>query len=358
VKTDRRAAMHLARRMRAGDRTPVSGPAVADAAMRALRRARAETLRELQAAKLRRKACLLRQDIRSPGPAHWRPAPRRWLREVVWATPAPQIVLQAYVHTVPEQTARLHRLESALYEQGTPWRLSPVVEALQALRGGQLTGAVTTGAELGDRTRFAQPRPRMHSLGLTPAEYSSGAQRQPGSMTKTGHPQARRVLVEGAWASRSPATGRRHLPLRLAQRPSAMQASSWKAQVRRCKRYRPLMATGKNAHQGVGAMARELRACMWALAQQVPVRPAGERSLGVLPPPLDRVATPLEEAQPRWGVSLGGVTRRNSTLAPRLRQAPDGGKEGGTQPTDSRRINRRHSWRRLFQGIKEKRRQM
>ena len=29
------------------------------------------------------------------------------------------------------------------------------------------------------------------------------------------------------------------------------------------------------------------------------------------------------------------------TLVPRWRQAPDGGKEGGTQPTESRRINRR-----------------
>jgi transposase len=64
VKTDRRDAMQLARLMRAGDLTPVYVPAVDDAALRDLSRARDETLRDRKAAKLRRKAFLLRHDIR------------------------------------------------------------------------------------------------------------------------------------------------------------------------------------------------------------------------------------------------------------------------------------------------------
>jgi hypothetical protein len=43
--------------MRSGDLTPVSVPAVDEAAIRDLRRAREETLRALKAATLRRKAC-------------------------------------------------------------------------------------------------------------------------------------------------------------------------------------------------------------------------------------------------------------------------------------------------------------
>ena len=82
------------------------------------------------------------------------------------------------------------------------WRFSPVVEALQALRGVQCTVAVTTVAALGDLTRVENPRQRMHSLGLTPSADASGGRRQPGSMTKTGHTPARRALVEGAWAYR------------------------------------------------------------------------------------------------------------------------------------------------------------
>ena len=47
------------------------------------------------------------------------------------------------------------------------------------------------------------------------------------------------------------------------------------------------------------------------------------------------------ETQPRFGGALAGVQRRQDTLVPRARQAPDGRTEGGTQPTESSVINRR-----------------
>jgi transposase len=269
VKPDRRDARHLARLMRSGDLTPVYVPAVDAEAIRDLSRAREETLRELQAATLRLKAFVLRHAIRSTGRAHWSPAHLRWLSEGGCPTPAQHMVLQAYVQTVTEQTARLQRLEHELRDPVIPWRCQPVVEALQALRSVQCTVAVTTVAALGDLTRFANPRQLMHSLGLTPSEDSSGPRRQQGSMTKTGNAHARRALVAGAWAYRYPATVSRHLQLRLEKLPAAMQAISWQAHVRLCTRYRQLMAKGNHAHQVVVAMARELRALMWAIAKQV-----------------------------------------------------------------------------------------
>ena len=222
--------------MRSGDLTPVSVPAVDDEAIRDLSRAREETLRALKAAKLRRTAFVLRHALRSTGRATWRPAHLRWLSEVVWPTPAPQSVLQADVQTVTAQRERLGRLALARHAQGTTWRFAPVVDALQALRGVPCTVAVTTGAELGDLTRVEHPRQLMHSLGLTPSEYASGGRRQQGGMPKTGHTHARRALVEGAWAYRSPAKGSRHLHRRLEKLPTAIQAISWQAQVRLCQR--------------------------------------------------------------------------------------------------------------------------
>jgi transposase len=145
VKTNRRDALTLARLMRSGDRTPVSVPKVEDAAMRDLCRARADAIRDLKAATFRRKAFLLRHASRSTGRATWGPAHLRWLAEVVCPTPAQHIVFQAYVRAVNDHAARLQRLEQALHEQVTAWRLYPVVEALQALRGVQCTVAVTTG---------------------------------------------------------------------------------------------------------------------------------------------------------------------------------------------------------------------
>jgi transposase len=333
--------MQLARLMRSGDLTPVYSPAVDDAAIRDLSRAREETLRDLKAAKRRLKAFLLRHDIRSTGRANWSPAHLRWLSEVVCPTPAPQIVFQEDVQTVTEQTERLGRLELERPEQVKAWRFAPVVEALPALRGVQCTVAVTMVAALGDLTRFETPRQLMNDLGLTPSEYASGARRQQGSLTKTGKTHARRALVDGAWAYRYPATVSRHLPLRLEKLPTALQAISWKAQVRLCKRYRHLMAQGKNAHQVVVAIARELRAFMWAIAKHIAVPPKAERRLLVCSQSTTRFSRLSEEAPPRCGATLGSVTRPQGTLVPRMRQAPDGGKAGGSQPTEISVINRR-----------------
>jgi len=45
------------------------------------------------------------------------------------------------------------------------------------------------------------------------------------------------VIVEGAWASRSPAKVSRHLQLRLETQSKIIQDISGKAQVRLCQRY-------------------------------------------------------------------------------------------------------------------------
>ena len=273
VKTNRRDAIKLARLMRSGDLTPVYVPTVDDEAIRDLCRAREDAIRDLKTAKFRLKAFLLRHDIRYTGRATWGPAHLRWLSEVVCPTPAQQIVFQEYIRAVTDHTERLARLEQELTDQVQTWRLAPVVEALQALRGVQFTVAVTTVAELGDLTRFDNPRQLMNYLGLTPSEYSTGERRRQGGITKTGNSHARRALVEGAWAYRYPAKVSRHLQLRLEKVSKPIQDISWKAQIRLCKRYRQLSARGKNANQVVVAIARELSAFMWAIAQEVALTP-------------------------------------------------------------------------------------
>jgi transposase len=271
VKTDRRDAVQLARLARSGDLPAVYVPKVEDEAIRDLTRAREDTLSDLKDATFRLKAFLLRHDIRYTGRATWNPAHLRWLSEVVCQTPAQQIVFQEYVRAVREHTERLQRLEQERQAQVQSWRLHPVVEALQALRGVQLTVAVTMVAEIGDLSRFDTPRELMKFLGLTPSEYSSGARRQQGSITKAGNTHARRALVEGAWAYRYPAKVRRHLQLRLENQPQRIQDISWKAQVRLCTRYRRLVAKGNHANVVTVAIARELAGFMWAIAKEVPV---------------------------------------------------------------------------------------
>jgi transposase len=273
VKTDRRDAATLARLMRSGDLESIYIPRIEDEAIRDLSRGREDAIRDLKATKYRLKAFLLRQDIRYEGRANWNAAHLRWLSEVVCATRAQQIVFQEYVRAVTEQHERLQRLERELLDEVEGWRLFPVVEAIQALRGLDIIGAVILIAELGDLTRFDTPRKLMSYLGLTPSESSSGDRRRLGGITKAGNSHARRALVEGAWAYRYPAKVSRHLQRRLEKLPADVQTISWKAQVRLCKRYRQLSARGKHVNQVVVAIARELAAFAWAIARTVPAIP-------------------------------------------------------------------------------------
>jgi transposase len=243
---------------------------VEDEAMRDLSRARDDTLSELKDATFRLKAFWLRHAIRYVGRANGSPAHLRWLAAVVCPTPAPQIVFHEYGRAVTEHTDRLPRLEQELHAHVQAWRLHPVVAALQALRGGQFIVAVTMVADIGDLRRFDTPRERMKCVGLIPSEYSSGERRQQGSIPQAGNTHARRALVEGAWASRSPAKGSRHLQLRLEKQPKIIPDISWKAQGRLCQRSRQLVARGTHANVVTVAIARELAGCMWAMAKEGP----------------------------------------------------------------------------------------
>jgi transposase len=165
VKTDRRDAIALARLRRSGDLTSIYVPRVEDEALRDLSRGREDAMEDLKRSKRRLKSFLLRHDIRYEGRANWNAAHLRWIAQVVCSTPPQQIVFQEYVRAVTEQQERLQRLETELHEAVKTWRLYPVVEAIQALRGIELTGAVILITELGDLTRFDTPRKLMAYLG-------------------------------------------------------------------------------------------------------------------------------------------------------------------------------------------------
>jgi hypothetical protein len=247
---------------------------------------------------------------------------------VVGPTPAPPIVWQAYVHAVNAHTARLERLEHARKAHGQAWRLNPVVQALQALRGGPCPVAVTLGAALGDLTRFAHPTALMQDRGLTPSADTRGARRRQGSSTTAGTTPARRVLVEGAWASRDPAHVSRHLQRRRENPSHVIQASSWKAAVRLGQRDRRLLARGTHAHPVVVAMARAFVGFLWAMAQQVPVTPYALKTARGQPCNPAGCPRAGAEAQPRCGVTRDGVTSpRGHTRAER---------EAGTRRTHVR----------------------
>src|SRR5437867_6982336 len=248
VKTDRRDAVELARLLRSGDLTRVYVPGVEGEAVRDVSRARDATLVTLKAAKLRLKSFLLRLGLHYTGRADWNEAHRRYLAKVVCPTAAQQIVFQESVRAVDEQVERLRRVEQELLELAPTWRLYPYVEAVQALRGVQWIVATTVVAELGDLTRFDNPRQLGAFVGLIPSEYSSGESRRQGGITKAGNGRARRALIEAAWAYRYNPKISAPIQKRLESLPKPIQDIGWKAQLRLCKRFRRLRARGKHAN--------------------------------------------------------------------------------------------------------------
>jgi Transposase IS116/IS110/IS902 family len=183
--------------------------------MRDLVRARATAGRVLAQARQHLQGFLLRHERIYRGPRAWTLAYRRWLTTVRFDHPAPQIVLQDYIHAVEDAEARRDRLTRQIEELLPSWSMAPVVKALQARRGVAVVVAVTVVAEVGDFRRFANARQLRAYLGLVPSEHSSGNTIRRGGITKAGNAQARRVLIEGAWTYRMNARVSRKLDDRL-----------------------------------------------------------------------------------------------------------------------------------------------
>jgi transposase len=179
------------------------------------------------------------------------------------------IVLEDCIATIEAATARRDRLEADIEAALPEWSLAPVVEALQALRGIGLVAAATLMAELGDITRFPNPRQLMAYLGLVPSEHSSGRTRRQGGITKAGNGAARRMLIEAAWSYRFPARISREQLLRQERLAKPIRDIAWKAQERLCRRYRALARAGKLPTVITAAIARELVGFIWAIAKEV-----------------------------------------------------------------------------------------
>jgi transposase len=266
IKTDRRDAINLAKLHRAGELTPVWVPDQAHEAIRDLVRARLAAVRTLRQARQQLSGFLLRHGRHYHRPA-WTLMHRRWLAGLKFEQAVHHIVLEDCIAAVEAATARRDRLEAHIEAALPNWSLAPVVRALQALRGMALVVAATLVAELGDVTRFANPRQLMAYLGLVPSEHSSGRTRRQGGITKAGNGAARRMLIEAAWSYRFPARISRELLLRQENLAKPIRDTAWKAQERLCRRYRKLSRAGKLPTVVTAAIARELSGFVWAIAK-------------------------------------------------------------------------------------------
>lgn len=268
IKTDRRDAISLARLLRAGELTPVWVPDEAHEAMRDLVRGRITAMDNVRKLRQQLQGFLLRQDVRYPGHGPWTKKHWAWLKTLTFDQPAHHVLAQELICGIEEAKKRQDRFEQQIETLLPGWSMASVVNAIQAMRGIGLIAAVILVAEVGDFNRFANPRQLMAYLGLVPSEFSSGKRVTRGSITKAGSARARRVLVEGAWAYRQPASVSKAQMARQACLPNPIRQIAWDAQLRLCNRYRRLSAKGKCQNIVTTAIAREMSAFVWSIARQ------------------------------------------------------------------------------------------
>jgi len=271
VKTDRRDALKLARKLRAGELRAVWVPDQEQESMRDLSRCRSDFKAQQLKARQQLSAFVLRHGHHWPrDKSRWTLAHWQWLEGLDFAHRWQHQVLHEYLEAVRAASERVRDIEARMLGEALPcWSLAPVVDSLVALRGVDKVAAVTLLAELGDISRFDSPRQLMGYLGLVPRVHDSGQRRgRRGAITRAGNTHARRILVESAWSYRFAARQTAHLMRKAAQASPEAKAIAWRAQKRLCGRYRKLLEAGKNVKLTCVAIARELIGFVWDIVRQ------------------------------------------------------------------------------------------
>jgi len=268
VKTDKRDAVRLARRLAAGELTLVTVPSVEHERLRDLVRCREDIRGDLMRARHRLGKFLLRREIYYQGPGEaWSRRHRVWLASLRFSDRASQLTIADYLHAHDVLLARRDRIEAELQQlaDGSPWTVT--IARLRCLRGIDTLSALGLCAEVGEFARFEHPDSLSAYLGIVPSENTTGQQRRQGSITKAGSTHARRLLIEASYHyQRHPAIGQ---ALERRQRGQSAQIINiaWRAQRRLNARWRQLKHTRKKPNGIVAvAIARELAGFCWEIA--------------------------------------------------------------------------------------------
>ncbi len=270
IKTDTRDAKKLVGLYRAGELTAIRVPTLEEEDVRELVRCREACGTDARRAEQRLRKFLLRRGLRAPTGQAGSQAWWAWVQGLRLPDPAAQRTLEEYCLAATTLRARWKALDPAVAALASRAAWAAPVARLRCLRGIDTLTAVTVLLEVFDFRRFGTPRPFMSFVGLVPRETSSGAKAWRGSITKTGNPHLRRVLIEAAWHAQHRPRPTPAVQARRAGQPPAVVALAGLAEQRLHRRFSRLVARGKRPVIAATAVARELCGFLWALMVQVP----------------------------------------------------------------------------------------
>ena len=268
VKTDAKDAIHLARLLRLDEVTAVVVPSVEQEAARELVRAREDCRGDLMRARHRLSKLLLRHGIVYYDGHAWTGKHDAWLRRIGqqgFPSSATQMTFESDYEAVLSVNARRDRLDAAIAVMAADSQFTPVVHRLGCLRGVSTLTGFALAVEIGDWGRFTGATIGSY-VGLVPSEYSSGASRVQGSITKTGNSHVRRLLVEAAWHHRPRYVAAKTMRDRWELAPPQARARGDQGNHRLHRRWVQFNARKKKPVIANVAIARELAGWCWSLA--------------------------------------------------------------------------------------------
>jgi len=267
VKTDPRDAKDLARLYRSGELTSIAIPGIKQESVRDLLRAREDAMEDQQRARHRLNRFLTRHGLRYWSGKAWTQGHLKWIKEIRFAEPEAQAVLESYRLALDEETERMKHFDELVQQASKAPEYQKLVSYLVGLRGIQVLTAMTIIAEGIDLKRFHSARALMKGAGIFNWQYTSGETDRRGGITKAGNVHIRRVVVESAWHYRHTPTVGRVLRKRRAGLPAEVLEIVRKADRRLNKRYWHLVNRGKSTQSAAVAVARELLGFIWAVGQ-------------------------------------------------------------------------------------------
>lgn len=272
-KNDKRDSEFLVRMLAANNIVEVYVPDEECEGMRNLFRAYTDAKARLKAATSRLSQFLIRHGIvwneKTPTAnlkkAWGTKAYEVWLNTMRFESAADQDTFDRYIADANVADASVKDLEALIGRYAQSPRYKPLIDALCALKGINVLTAFAFAVEVDDFMRFKAPSKFASWLGLTTSEYSSGARKVSGGITKAGNTHLRRLLVECSWSYARSGSGRKQL--KEGQVVSEeIAAEAHKASLRLRKRRKHLAGTGKNSCIVNAAVARELACWIWQIA--------------------------------------------------------------------------------------------
>jgi transposase len=243
----------------------VAVPWVQQEAARDLVRARDDCRGDLMSVRHPVSKLLLRQGIVYYGGETWTGKHEQWLRQQHFDHRGLQLAFDAAFDAMLATADRRDRLDGAIAEMAADSPFTAVADRLQCIRGISTLTAFGLAVEIGDWQRFTG-RTIGAYLGLVPTEYSSGASRSQGGLTKTGNGHVRRLLIEASWHHRKPYRPGTRLRRRWETATPATRARSHAANRRLHTRWVSFDQRHKRPVVANAAIARELAGWCWSLA--------------------------------------------------------------------------------------------